>query len=113
MLQQVADSENIINRINNENINFKKGNDLRREQAKDLYTRYDSNFHSSAFGYFGYNPLHSSSQSGLVFTSFFMGFVGLVVLGFQVLPLFLTNDSTSFQAKVNTPVIKKQAVSRF
>ena len=87
MLHQVADNEENIRQLSIENANFRKGNELRREQSKDLYTRYDSNFHSSAFGYFGYNPIHSSSQSALVFTSFFMGFIGLIALGVHLVPL--------------------------
>lgn len=87
MLHQVADNEENIRQLSNENENFKKGNELRREQSKDLYTRYDSNFHSSAFGYFGYKPIHHSSQSALVFTSFFMGFIGLIALGVHLVPL--------------------------
>lgn len=87
MLHQVADNEENIRQLTAENANFRKGNELRREQSKDLYTRYDSNFHSSAFGYFGYNPIHHSSQSALVFTSFFMGFIGLIALGVHLVPL--------------------------
>ena len=99
MLQQVADTEGKIRQIEMENDKFRLGNELRREQSKDLYTRFDSNFHSSAFGYFGYNPMHPSSQPALVFTSFFMGFIGLVIVGIQVLPLALKyiGSSTSRQ----------------
>jgi len=101
MLHQVADNEENIRQLTIENANFKKGNELRREQSKDLYTRYDSNFHSSAFGYFGYKPIHHSSQTALVFTSFFMGFIGLIALGVHLVPLVSGYVSGS---KVSTPV---------
>jgi hypothetical protein len=56
MLQQVASNEDSIRQLSNENYNYKKGNELRREQSKDLYTRYDSNFHSSAFLHQNFSP---------------------------------------------------------
>lgn len=89
LLQQVADREEKIRKLNTQNAEYKQGNELRREQSKDLYNRYNSNYHSSAFGYFGYNPLNAATQSGLLFTSYFMGFIGLIVLGIQVGPLLL------------------------
>ena len=121
MLQQVADNEENIRQLSNENYNYRKGNELRREQSKDLYTRYDSNFHSSAFGYFGYNPIHHSSQSALVFTSFFMGFVGLIALGVHLVPLlsgYMGGSKGSTQvrpvaATTSAPAIKRTGASLY
>jgi hypothetical protein len=119
MLHQVADNEANIRQLSSENENFRKGNELRREQSKDLYNRYDSNFHSSAFGYFGYKPIHHSSQSALVFTSFFMGFIGLIALGVHVVPLISgyvgsSKGSTPVRAATTTaPGIKRTGASLY
>jgi hypothetical protein len=114
MLQQVADTEGKMRQIEMENNKFRLGNELRREQAKDLYTRFDSNFHSSAFGYFGYNPMHPSSQPALVFTSFFMGFIGLVIVGIQVVPLALKYIGSSTSSPMLPGLgIKKPSGSMF
>jgi len=94
MLQQVADSESRIRQMTLENDEFRKGNELRREQAKDLNTRFDPNFHSSALGYFGYKPMKQESQSAIIFISFFMGFIGLIVLGIKIVPLVMNMGFT-------------------
>jgi len=95
MLQDVAVKEGRLRMMDLENDKYKHGNELRREQTKDLYNRYESNFNSSAFGYyFGYNPINPTSQSSLLFTSFFMGFIGLITLGIQVAPILLGSGST-------------------
>jgi len=93
MLQSVAKNEDKIRQMSDENDHFRKGNELRREQAKDLYNRFGSNYHSSAFGYFGYNPIHPSSQSALIFTSLLMGIIGLFGIGIKAAP-FLFNTSS-------------------
>jgi uncharacterized protein YukE len=113
LLQQVADKEERLRKVKTQNAEYKQGNELRREQSKDLYNRFNSNYHSSAFGYFGYNPLNASTQSGLLFTSYFMGFIGLIVLGIQVGPILLGKMSSfsspaqisSFASK-NTGTVK-------
>lgn len=113
LLQQVADKEDKLRKLKTQNATYKEGNELRREQSKDLYNRYNSNYHSSAFGYFGYNPLNASTQSGLLFTSYFMGFIGLIILGIQVSPMvigtiskFSSPSTFSSSASKNTGAAK-------
>lgn len=92
ILQEVADKEIAINQMSKENATFKKLNELRKEQVKDLNTRFNPNFHSTVFGFFGYSPMRQESQSALIFVSFFMGFIGLIILGMKVIPLVFTQD---------------------
>lgn len=115
MLQEVADRETKIRVMENENNQYRSGNEMRREQTKDLYQRYDSNFNSSAFGYyFGYNPLNPSSQSTLLFTSFFMGLIGLVTLGIQVAPILLgTGSAPATAPRAAASNIRKPSASMF
>jgi len=87
VLQEVADKEIAINKMSKENADFKKLNDLRKEQVKDLNNRYKPNFHSTVFGFFGYKPMQQQSQSALIFVSFLMGFIGLIILGMKIIPL--------------------------
>ena len=101
VLQEVADKEIAIKRLSKENDEFKKQNDLRKEQVRDLNTRFNPNFHSTAFGFFGYSPMHQESQSALIFVSFLMGFIGLIVLGLKVIPLILSTNVFNNMFKVN------------
>ncbi len=94
MLQQVADNEINLRKMTLENEEFKRGNELRKEQAKDLNTRFDPNFHSTAFGYIGYKPMRQESRSAIIFISFFMGFIGLIVLGIKIVPLVMKDGFT-------------------
>jgi hypothetical protein len=90
VLQNISNIENKIKQLTKENEYYIKGKELRKEQTKDLYTRFDSNYHSSGFGqYFGYKPISAVSQPVLLFISFFMAFVGLIILGFQIGPDFI------------------------
>jgi FtsZ-binding cell division protein ZapB len=103
LIQQVNIIEERIKQLSKENENFRKNFELRKEQAKDLYGRYDSNFHSSIFGY---GPMQSSSQSWLLFTSFLFGFIGLIAIGSQVIPS-ITLPSLSFLKDTQIQPLKK------
>lgn len=92
VLQDVADKEIAITRMSKENAEFKKLNDLRKEQVKDLNNRYTPNYHSTVFGFFGYKPMQQQSQGALIFISFLMGFIGLIILGMKIIPLLLSAD---------------------
>lgn len=96
VLQEVADKEIAISQMSKENAEFKKLNDLRKEQVKDLNTRFNPNFHSTVFGFFGYKPMRYESQSALIFVSFLMGFIGLIILGMKIIPLVFTPDLFKF-----------------
>jgi len=105
MIQETNEKEEKIKSLTKENEDFRKKSELRNEQAKDLYKRYNSNFHSSVFGY---GPIQSSNQSALMFVSFLMGIIGLIAGGIQIshfIPypdlLFLKSESK------HTPPIKR------
>jgi FtsZ-binding cell division protein ZapB len=103
LTQQVNIIEHQIKHLNKENENFRKNFELRKEQAKDLYGRYDSNFHSSIFGY---GPMQGLSQSWLLFTSFIFGFIGLIAIGAQIIPS-ITLPSLSFLKDTQNQQFKK------
>jgi len=98
LIQQVNIIEEKVERLGIENENFRKNFELRKEQSKDLYGRYGSNFHSSVFGY---GPMQSSSQSWLMFSSFLFGFIGLIAIGTQVIP-HISLPSLSFLKDTQT-----------
>jgi len=104
VMKNIADIENKIKKLTIETEYYKKGKELRKEQTKDLYTRFDSNFHSSGFGpYLGYKPLAASSQPALMFVSFFMAFIGIIILGIQIGPnLISTATSTNWFSSKST-----------
>lgn len=120
ILQNISYIENKIKELTKENEYYKKGKELRKEQTKDLYTRYDSNFHSSGFGEFlGYKPISASSQPALMFVSFFMAFIGIIIIGIQLAPAIMAKIKGSaksvihaFPHKVET-VVKKMNVQRY
>jgi hypothetical protein len=87
VLQEVADKEIAINKMAKQNEEFKKLNDLRKEQVKDLNNRFKPNYHSTIFGFFGYKPMQQQSHGALIFVSFLMGFIGLIILGMKIIPL--------------------------
>jgi hypothetical protein len=96
VMKNIADIENKIKKLTAETLYYKKGKELRKEQTKDLYTRFDSNFHSSGFGsYLGYKPLAASSQPALMFVSFFMAFIGIIILGIQIGPNLISTITNS------------------
>lgn len=103
LIQQVNIIEERVNQLDKENENFRKNFELRKEQAKDLYGRYDSNFHSSIFGY---GPMQASSQSWLLFTSFLFGFIGLITISAQIIPN-ITLPTLSFLSETQNQPVKK------
>jgi hypothetical protein len=107
MIQEVSEKEEIIRQLTLENDNLKRDSDLRKEQAKELYGRYDSNYARSSFGY---NPIKSWNQSSLMFVAFLMGFIGLILIGIKVTH-FIPYPDLSFlkdtqQPKQNIPTKK-------
>jgi hypothetical protein len=90
ILHELKDNEEKIRFLKKDNEKYRLGNELRREQAKDLYEKYDSNYHSSIFGY---SPINSSNQSYIIFISFLIGIIGLIVGGIQIAN-FITNPSS-------------------
>lgn len=117
VMKNIADVENKIKKLTAETEYYKKGKELRKEQAKDLYTRFDSNYHPSGFGsYLGYKPLSSSSQPALMFVSFFMAFIGIIILGIQIGPNLIstmTNSSSSSSSSNNWLGSKGLASAKF
>lgn len=91
-LQTVSADEENLRRLELENKEFRKIAELRREQAKNLYTRYDGNYHSSVFGY---TPIRPSSRVGLMYASFFMGFIGLIGMGILIANILITPPTQS------------------
>ena len=109
LLQEVKDNEEKIRNLKNDNDKHRLTNELRREQTKDLYERYNSNFHSSPFGY---APISSSNQSPIMFTSILMGIIGLVSAGLQI-SQFINNPSTIIQSQVKQSQIVKKVNARY
>jgi hypothetical protein len=103
MVNKVEETEFSLRNLEKENKEFKKIADLRAEQAGDLYNKFEGNYHSSLFWYM---PLHANSRSALVTTSYFFGFVALILIGIKIASLLMEYSATSLPAgRMNRPKV--------
>ena len=75
IVQEVNATELKVRNLEKQTQKFREIADLRKEQSTDLYNKYESNFHST---FFGYEPLHPASRPALLFTAFFLGFLAII-----------------------------------
>jgi len=75
IVKEVAETELKVSKLEKQTKQYKEIADLRKEQTTGLYNKYESNFHST---FFGYAPLHPASRPALLFTSFFIGFIAII-----------------------------------
>jgi len=105
LVNEVAETELKLHKLEKENENYKKTADLRKEQTKDVYNKYDSNYHTSVYGYlpyewtrsawYGFMPynlfidLSPTSRTGILFMAFFFGFAAIIALCVRVATYFM------------------------
>jgi len=75
IVQEVNATELKVRNLEKQTQQFREIAELRKEQATGLYNKYESNFHST---FFGYEPLHPASRPALLFTAFFLGFLAII-----------------------------------
>ena len=100
LVEEVAETELKVRKIEQENEQFRKAAELREGQVSDVYKKYDSNYHTSVFGYaphewshsswYGFMPyslyinLSPTSRTGILFMAFFFAFAAIIAVAVRV-----------------------------
>jgi hypothetical protein len=112
MVQKINEDEKKLQKLIEENNAMERIANLRKEQAIDQNTKYDSNFHSSLFSYmpwevesskwYSFSPinpyidLNHGSRSTLLFIACIFGISSLIIVGTYVLEFVRTNKKDVF-----------------
>lgn len=118
MVRKITQDEKKLKKIIDENNIMEKAAALRKEQANNQETKYDSNLHSSIFSYMPWeietskwfifsptNPyidLNPGARSILLFIACIFGISSLIVLGVFVID-FIRTKNINFTGFINKP----------
>ena len=111
MVEDVAETELKVRKLEQENEQFRKTAELREDQVSNVYKKYDSNFHTSIFGYsphewshsmwYGFMPyslyidLSPTSRTGILFMAFFFAFAAIIAVAVRVWMYYSTSKIAS------------------
>jgi hypothetical protein len=100
-----------VRKLEQENEQFRKTAELREDQVSNVYKKYDSNFHTSIFGYgphewsssswYGFMPyslyidLSPTSRTGILFMAFFFAFAAIIAVAVRVWMYYSTSKIAS------------------
>jgi len=128
IIMSVAEKEYALRKMEDINTKVKHTKQLRKEQTKSLYNKYEGNYHDPVYSYapwevsssswFSWSPLatymniNPASRSGLLFIGFFFGFVAIIALGAKASSLYF-NPTAAKPSFFSAAAVKPAAARRF